>query len=78
MQEYVVDTSRQYDEKGKLYYMVHLFPKTNCPDPDYPKLDNQRRLSKLESCKEALARAEALGYKKAVPCPLCCKESQKK
>ena len=78
MPEYVVDTTRQYDDRGKLYYEVHLYPKTNCSNPDYPKLDSQRRLGNLTSCKEALARSEALGYKRANPCSFCCKDVLKK
>lgn len=78
MPEYVVDTTRLYDEKGKLFYSVHLYPKANCSNPDYPTLDYQRRIGSLKNGAEALARAEAMGYKKAIGCPFCCKDCQKK
>lgn len=78
MPEYVVNTTRQYDEKGKLYYEVHRYPKSVCASPDYPSMDTQRRIGNLNSDKEALARAEAMGYKKAVGCPFCFQEAKKK
>jgi hypothetical protein len=78
MPDYVVDSTRQYDEKGKLYYEVHQYPKSACANPDYPRMDNQRRIGTLKSDAEALARAEAMGYKKAVGCAFCCKDPHKK
>jgi hypothetical protein len=78
MPEYVVNTTRQYDEKGKLFYEVHQYPKINCKNPDYPTLDNQRRIGSLKNGMEALARAEAMGYKKAVGCSFCCSDCHKK
>lgn len=78
MPEFVINSIRQYDDKGKLFYEVHLYPRTNCKNPDYPMSDNQRRIGSLNNCKEALARAEAMGYKKAVGCAFCCADSHKK
>lgn len=78
MPEYVVNSTRLYDEKGKLYYEVHKYPKSMCANPDYPKMDIQRRIGTLNSDKEALARAEAMGYQKAVGCAFCCKDPHKK
>jgi hypothetical protein len=73
-----VNTTRQYDDKGKLYYEVHLYPKANCTSPDYPTVDRQARIGSLNNGKAALARAEAMGYKQADGCYYCCRECHKK
>jgi hypothetical protein len=78
MPDYVVNTTRQYDEKGKLYYEVHLYPRANCTSPEYPTLNQQMRIGSLKNCSEALARAEAMGYKRADGCSYCCKECHKR
>lgn len=78
MPEYVMNATRQYDDKGKLYYEVHQYPKANCNSPNYPTMDNQRRIGSLKNCSEALARAEAMGYKRADGCSYCCSECHKK
>lgn len=78
MPEYVVNKMRQYDNKGKLYYEVHQYPKSNCASPDYPTLENQQRIGTLNNCAEALARAESIGYKQADGCYYCCRECHKK
>lgn len=73
MPSYIVNTTKQYDTNGNLYYEVHQYPRGNCTSPDYPEPENQKSLGWHDDCHSALKKAEDMGYKSADGCYYCCK-----
>lgn len=78
MPNYIVNTTKQYDKNGTLYYEVHQSPRTNCSSPDYPASYNQNDLGWHIDCSSAIIKAKRLGYTNADGCYYCCNDCHSK